>query len=132
MARLASSCVLVAGCSLLLAAACCAGGEGDVDITGVYRQDGGPLTCTIRKNGDVYKVTWERRSDGTVWIGLGFLRGRTFSTAWDFPNGGDLGLAIYQVGKGEGGPRLVGQFADYAGGKLDRQAKQDRLIFVRR
>jgi hypothetical protein len=124
--------MFVAGVLIFAVATCSAMGDDKLDITGTYKQLNGTLTCIIRKNGDVYNVRWERRGENTVWIGIGLLEGKTFSTAWDFTNGGDLGLGVYKVERGLRGPRLVGRYASYTKGRLDRQQTADTLEFVRK
>src|SRR5262245_3105594 len=61
----------------------------------------------ISKEGAVYKVRWDNPC-GRSWIGVGLIENGVFSVAWDFPHGGNLGVAVYKIEKGTKGPKLVG------------------------
>jgi hypothetical protein len=95
------------------------------DITGTYNASGGDFTIT--RNGEVYQVRWEY-PDGRVWVGVALLEGKTLSVAWDFPTGGNLGVAVYKVEKGEKGPNLVGRWAAYQ----DPRSTADTIAFVKK
>ncbi len=85
----------------------------DVDITGHYSwpgiQEGEDYA--ILKNGEVYQVLWRTKAGN--WIGVAIREGDRLAVAWDFPTGGNLGVAVYTIEKGEKGPSLVGKWASY-------------------
>lgn len=85
----------------------------EMDITGHYTWDGikDGEDYAILKNGEVYQVLW-RLKTGT-WIGVAIRDGDRLSVAWDFPKGGNLGVAVYKIEKGDKGPVLVGKWAAY-------------------
>ena len=85
----------------------------EVDITGHYTWEGikDGEDYAISKNGAVYQVLW-RLKTGT-WIGVAIRDGDSLAVAWDFPKGGNLGVAVYKIEKGDKGPVLVGKWAAY-------------------
>jgi hypothetical protein len=85
----------------------------EVDISGHYTWDGikDGEDYAITKNGEVYILLWRLKA-GT-WIGVALRDGDRFSVAWDKPNGGNLGVAVYKIEKGQKGPSLVGKWAAY-------------------
>ena len=97
--------------------------EKTVDVQGVYRS--GQSDVRITKNGEVYQIRWDF-PDGSRWIGVGLVSGDTLSFGWDLPRGGNLGICVYKIEKGDKGPKLVGHWAAYQ----DKKPTADTLTFV--
>lgn len=106
---------IVAVCIVLGLAGCMvqADDKEEVDITGHYSWKGikEGEDYSIIKNGEVYQVLW--RLESGTWIGVAIRDGNRLAVAWDFPTGGNLGVAVYKIEKGEKGPLLVGKWAAY-------------------
>ncbi len=115
-------CLMAISCVLCLAGLPAnAQDKEEPDITGYYSWDGmkeGEV-YGIKKNGEVYQVIWKLKT-GT-WIGVALRDGDHLSVAWDFPTGGNLGVAVYKIEKGDKGPSLVGRWAAYQ----DNRATKD-------
>lgn len=102
------------------------------DITGLYSCEGNDAQgrgymgrTVIRKVGDTYHVRWVVGS--TTYGGAGIRRGNILSVGWAGENG--TGLTVFQIEKGEKGPKLVGQWTgNPPAGKLS----EETLIFVQR
>jgi hypothetical protein len=120
--RTLSVVILGLGVSLLLLPAPVRAAD-EVDLSGKYKASGSDFS--VKKNGEVYQVRWDY-PDGKRWIGVGYLDGDRFSVAWDSTEGGNLGVAIYKVEKGDKGPKLVGRWASYN----DKKATADTIEFV--
>ena len=59
--------------------------------------------CTVRKEGDVYILSWNTGST----VGVGLRRGNTLSVG--MRSGNSLGVLVYQIERDEAGkPKLVG------------------------
>lgn len=93
------------------------------DLSGFYTS--GQSDVRISKNGAVYQIRWDA-ADGRRWIGVGVVDDDLFSVAWDFPHGGNLGVATYRITEGAEGPRLVGRWASY----YDNRSTDDELVFA--
>ena len=70
---------------------------------------------------DVYYVRWNYSTG--VWIGVGILHdGDTLSVGWDRERiGGNLGVSVFKIQKGEKGPTLVSKWANYGGNKFGNE-----------
>jgi hypothetical protein len=109
---------LVAG--LLLALAMPSFAADEVDITGTYKVDGTTKDqCFITKKGDVYQLEW-KYSTG-VWMGVGIRDGDILSVGWDRPQGGNLGVSVFKIEKGDKGPKLTSKWAAYQDNKLSTE-----------
>jgi hypothetical protein len=100
----------------------------EVDITGHYSWEGmkNGESYRISKNGEVYQVLWKLQA-GT-WIGVALRDGDRLAVAWDKPNGGNLGVAVYKIEKGAKGPALVGRWAAYQ----DKQSTKDTYTWSKK
>lgn len=103
--------------------------HGDIDLTGTYYGKNSGLTATIKKHGECYQVHWKSK-DNASWVGMGYVKEKTFITAWDHPNGGNLGLGEYKIEPGAKGPKLVGWCVQYQMGALNKHLEKDEIEFV--
>lgn len=95
-------------------------GQAVEDITGLYRCLGqapqGAVyegTVAIRKVGETYELRWTVGRESHV--GIGILEGNVLASSWHIPGKQPvLGIVVYKI---EAGPKLVGKYSSFPGGR---------------
>jgi hypothetical protein len=77
------------------------------DLSGVYTY--GTSTIFLTRTGELYEYR-EVNKDGAVWRGPAVYKDGILSASWLRADGGELGVSLLRVEKGDKGPRLVGTF----------------------